>query len=180
MERAAKVVEPKRYVKSVRVPRKILAFQQVAAQGERRLIEWFVNKESVKVDSRDRNMNTALMLAAANGEEGGVGGLLELGADSNAVNQFKQTALMLAAANGHLGTVRILLGHRAKAYLKDEKGMTASDYARESGHWKVARIIGKDLDTLNKGANDAKAKGSEGEVRYYLSKGADPAALTGA
>ncbi len=177
MDQAAKAMESKKHVKSVRVPRKILAFQQMAAKGERRLIEWFVEKEGVNVDSRDRNGNTALIWAASNGEDGGVGKLLMLNADSNAVNNFGQTALMVAAANGHLGAVRILLEYLAKAYLKDTKGKTAFDYARENGHFKVARIIEGSLEVLNEAAKDAKVKGSEGEVRYYISKGADPTAL---
>gem|GEM_PF-2951357 len=180
MDQAAKAMEPRKHVKNVRIPRKILAFQQMAAKGERRLVEWFVNKEGVNVDSRDGNGNTALVWAASNGEDGGVGRLLMLNADSNAVNKIGQTALMFAAANGHLGTVRILLEYRAKAYLKDNKGKAAFDYARENGHWQVARSIKSSLNMLNREAKKAKVKGSEGEVRYYISKGADPTALSGA
>jgi ankyrin repeat protein len=177
MEQAAKARGSKMRVKSVRIPRKIIAFQHVAALGERNLIGWFVNKEKVKVDSRDRNGNTALICAAANGKDGGVGKLLEFGSDSNAKNKFGQTALMLAAGNGHLGTVRILLEYRAKAYLKDNEGRRAYEYARINGHYKIARLIEQNQESLNKGARDAIRRGSSGELDYYVCKGADPASL---
>ena len=177
MERAAKAMGSKRNATSIRVPRKILAFQQVAARGERRLIDWFVKKEGVKVDSRDRNRNTALMLAAANGEDGTIVKLLHLGADIDAKNRFGQTPLMMAAGNGQVGTVRMLFGHRAKGYLKDNEGKTAYEHAWKNGHYKVGSLIEMSQESLNKGAIDALRRGSAGEFDYYICLGADPASL---
>jgi len=177
MQQAAKAMESRKHIKNVRIPRKVLAFQQMAAKGERKLIEWFVKKEKVGVDSRDRNMNTALMLAAANGKDEVIARLLHLGADINAKNRFGQTPLMMAAGNGQMGTVRMLFGHRAKGYLKDDKGKTASKYARENGHYKVGRLVEDSQESLNESAIDALKRGSSGEFDYYLCLGADPASL---
>jgi len=177
MQQAARAIRPGRNNTSSRVPRKILAFQQVAARGERKLIEWFVREEGVKVDSRDRNLNTALMFAAANGEDLAIVNLMHFGADINAKNRLGQTPLMFAAANGHMGTVRMLLEHRAKGHLKDNEGKRASNHARENGHYEVGRIIEQHQESLNESARDAVRRGSAGELDYYLCKGADPASL---
>ncbi|MCP4647722.1 MAG: ankyrin repeat domain-containing protein [bacterium] len=177
MDQAAKAMGSKRCANGIRIPRKVLAFQQVAAKGERRLIEWFITHELVKVDSKDSNMNTALMMAAANGKCGVVGKLLESGADSNAANRFGHTALMMAAGNGHLGTVRILIEYNSKAHLKDREGKTAYVHAWKKGHYTVGRFIMQNQESLNKAAIDALKRGSAGELDYYICKGADPASL---
>lgn len=160
-----------------RVPRKVLAFHVAAAQGEVKCIEGLMGAEQVRPDAKDRVGNTALMHAAMNGKEFAVGHLLEKGASANLANKEGITALMFAAANGHEGTVRILLGHRAKAYLKDSKGKAAMDYARENGHPKIASLIQKSLETLNKALSKARKEGKAGEEAYYLCHGADPSSI---
>jgi len=91
----------------------------------------------VDVESKDKNGNTALGMAAYCGRTDAVKLLLEHGADVNATAGWGDwTALMKAAYGGHAEAVRLLLEHGADANARESvtERMTVLMKAAEGGH----------------------------------------------
>lgn len=77
---------------------------------------------------------TPLHYAAAAGKNDIAQLLLNKGAQVNALAPNKSTPLMVAAGEGHIMTVKLLLDNGADLTAKNELGMSALDFAAKSGH----------------------------------------------
>lgn len=87
--------------------------------------------------SRDKNGNTPLMLAAANGNLTNV--LQYFNTQAGLQNQDCKTALMMAAENNHLQIVRLLL--EAEAGKTTDVGDTALIIAATQGHTSIVEVL---------------------------------------
>lgn len=84
---------------------------------------------------------TPLAYAAFNGHAPIVDYLLKRGAEVDARSENGSTALMIAARNGHLAVVQTLLRHHAKPDLRNENGLTALDWAQQTGNTDIVEIL---------------------------------------
>jgi len=85
-----------------------------------------LNEESKKhVDHQDSFGNTALMIAANQGDFLKVKSLLEQKADVNKQDKYGQTALVFAAFSGYQDIVDILLRYKAQPDIQTKFGQTA-------------------------------------------------------
>ncbi|MDP2640134.1 MAG: ankyrin repeat domain-containing protein [Betaproteobacteria bacterium] len=144
----------------------MIAVRENHAHMARRLLQL-----QAKVGARNQYGESALMLAAANGElelvklfvahdaEVNMAGwnpliyaawrgrtevvkyLLEKGADIDAVSPNGVSALMMAARDGHFDTVRLLLWEVADPNIKSESGATALGWARKAGNTEIADLL---------------------------------------
>jgi len=89
----------------------------------------------------EKQQLTALMLAAAAGDDTEVETLLKQGSDVNEAGKSGETALMLAAKNDKRSTVRLLLANGANPNAMTAKGNTARDIAKTQGHSYVVDIL---------------------------------------
>lgn len=124
-----------------------------------------------RLNSRNRDGDTALRMAAFNGQEAFVKRLVEAGAAVNmygwtplayaafnghasiadylirhgaeidARSENGSTALMIAARNGHKAVVEVLLQHKADPTLSNENGLTALDWAQKSANTDIAALL---------------------------------------
>ena len=92
-------------------------------------------------DGRDPYGLTALMLAAAGGDEEMAGVLVSNGCPVNAQTDVGTTALMFAAARGQVSMLQFLLDRGADATLVNARGYTALSLAQEHGHAGVVSIL---------------------------------------
>lgn len=107
------------------------------------------NREAVeKLLAKGAKVNqpgwTALHYAAAAGDDGIVGMLLERGAKIDALSPARSgayTPLMMAAREGKDGTALLLIARGAKASLKNSEGLTAEQLAERAGKTRVAQAI---------------------------------------
>jgi ankyrin repeat protein len=91
-------------------------------------------REGVDINSRDRYGQTALMIAARNGQSSLVQFLVDHSADLNHTAKYHLTALMLAVVNGHPEIVRKLVRAGADLEIRGTgapgfNGKTATDLA---------------------------------------------------
>lgn len=117
--------------------------------------------KGVKINSRAKGGDTALMLAAANGRIDIVKNLLEKGADVNAQNDMGKTALMYAATNvsdisyadrdASYEIASLLLKYGADKSIVDKNGKKAKDFVGEYSDVGDARWNMYDL--MNDGSN---------------------------
>ena len=85
---------------------------------------------------------TALMLAAEEGQVDVVRLLLEAGADKDVCDMFNDcTALMLACEEDHVDVVQLLLEARAEMQLQNRNGRTALILASEEGNAGVVGLL---------------------------------------
>ena len=120
---------------------------------------------------KDSILNQNLLFTAAeNGNIDLVGFLLELGADVNAEDDYRETqecALHYASENGHLGVVKLLLENGADVNAKGRWGMTPLHLATLHGHFEIAQLL------LQQGA-DVNAKYNYEEIQesplHYAAK----------
>jgi len=100
-------------------------------------------EKGAKLDSRNDNNDTALMVAAFYGYADIVKLLLEKGADVNARGAGGVTALMCSAVNtlNDVVTARILVEKGADVNAKDENGNTPVMIARNKGNGDVAAYL---------------------------------------
>lgn len=105
-------------------------FFKTAKRGKASEILSFL-EEGVKVDTRNKEGDTALMLASYFGNEAVVKILLSHSAKIDAQNSTGQTALMYAANRRQANIVMILLKHGANPLIKDDSGRTAQNWTPE-------------------------------------------------
>ena len=91
-------------------------------------------KIDARIDFKDSNGMTALMLAAMGGYLPCVEVLVNSGANVNTIDTDGCTALMLAAMKGHLSCVEVLVNSGANVNAMDTNGMTALTHAAAGGH----------------------------------------------
>jgi hypothetical protein len=93
------------------------------------------------LEPRNKNGNTELMIAAAQGNEAAVRNRLGHGAMVNVKNNFGSTALMGAAAGGYESIVQMLLAKSAVPDSKSRQGSTALMFAARNGHAAVVNLL---------------------------------------
>ena len=93
------------------------------------------------INATNKQKETALHKAAANGHKDVVPRLLEKGASPDLQNKVGETALHLAALYGHKDVVQLLLQNEASKDLKDQEGYTALIYAALGGHREIAKLL---------------------------------------
>jgi uncharacterized protein len=136
--------------------------------------------EGAKVDSRDRNGDSPLNMAATKGNVALADALLAAGADVNLANIAGVTPLMGAAFSGNVQIVRKLLAAGAKIEPVDRVKKNAATYAAGNGcaecltellraGTQVNAPLENDLTLLMWAA----AYGGESSVRLLLAQGAD-------
>ena len=103
------------------------------------LLEHWMNTQGA--DGRDPHGLSALMLAAAGGDEGMAVTLLDNGTPVNAQTDAGTTVLMYAAAHGQASLIRLLLDRGADASLENAYGNTALSLAQQFGHDEAVAIL---------------------------------------
>jgi ankyrin repeat protein len=101
-----------------------------------------LHKHKAKIDVRDNQQRTPLIVAAQSGLVEVVTVLMELGAQINAQDEKGLTAYMYAAQNGEVEVIDALQrSNKLNRSLVDLQGKTAFDYALSKGCWSaVARM----------------------------------------
>jgi ankyrin repeat protein len=97
-----------------------------------------LSAKGVQLDARSRNGDTALMIAAFNGEAAAAARLIDKGAE---INRPGWTALHYAAASGNLPIVRNLLDHSAYIDAESPNKTTPLMMAARAGHEKVVILL---------------------------------------
>lgn len=125
----------------------------------------------VQLDARSRNGDTALMIAAFNGDTKAALELIDKGAEINrpgwtalhyasavgnvvlmrkliensayidAESPNKTTPLMMAARAGHLSSVQFLITEGADVTAKNELGLNAIDFAKSQNHTAIIKLL---------------------------------------
>jgi ankyrin repeat protein len=125
----------------------------------------------VQLDARSRNGDTALMIAAFNGDTKAALELIDKGAEINrpgwtalhyacavgnlavirkliensayidAESPNKTTPLMMAARGGHLSSVQFLIDEGADVTAKNELGLNAIDFAKSQNHIAIISLL---------------------------------------
>ena len=125
----------------------------------------------VQLDARSRNGDTALMIAAFNGDTKAALEIIDKGAEINrpgwtalhyasavgnlvvirkliensayidAESPNKTTPLMMAARAGHLSSVQLLIDEGADVNAKNELGLNAVDFAKSQNHIAIITLL---------------------------------------
>jgi ankyrin repeat protein len=133
-------------------------------EASMKVFQVLLNARDIQLEAKAYNGDTALMIAADQGNKPAVEALLEKNAEINkpdwtalhyaaatghneivqllldksayidAESPNKTTPIMMAARNGHIFTVKLLLDQGADVTLKNEQGMDAIDFARQFEH----------------------------------------------
>ena len=98
----------------------------------------YLLKHRARVNTRNKNGETALSIAAYTGKLPQVKRLIDAGAE---VNFYGWAPLAYAAYNGHLEIVDYLLKHGAEINAKTQNGSTALFFASRFGHIEVVKLL---------------------------------------
>lgn len=120
-------------------------FLEEARSGNRGNVELFL-KAGMDVDTRDKDLSTALMIATERDDVDMVRLLVARGADVNAANVDGYTALMYAAYRGNREIVELLVKNNAAVDSKDKDGWTALRYASVRGRSDIVDMLKKARD----------------------------------
>jgi ankyrin repeat protein len=137
----------------------------------------------VQLDARSRNGDTALMIAAFNGDTKAALELIDKGAEINrpgwtalhyasavgnvvlmqkliensayidAESPNKTTPLMMAARAGHLSSVQCLIDEGADVTAKNELGLNAIDFAKSQNHTAIIKLLERYVEQAETKAN---------------------------
>lgn len=114
-----------------------------------------------RLEVRDRKGLTALLVAARWGSRGGVGALLDAGANIGAVDDIGWNALMWACFKGQTDMAALLLDRGASLEARDPDGRTPLMLAAKKGHEKTVEML------LARGASIT-ARGPDGQTASDL------------
>lgn len=156
------IVEPERYDTGLILAVRLKSWKVFAL---------LLNARGTVIDAQSRNGDTALMIAAFNGETAAVTRLIDKGAEINrpgwtalhyaaaaghlaivrkllenaayidAESPNKTTPLMLAARAGHEKALLLLLEEGADVLIKNELGLDAIDFARSQGRTQIIKLL---------------------------------------
>ncbi|KAL6868614.1 Pfs, NACHT and ankyrin domain protein [Trichoderma novae-zelandiae] len=98
-------------------------------------------KMGASIDARDRNGNTALLLALFHGHEAIAKLLIEAGADIHARDNDGQTALLIAVRFDHEESARVLVKRGSDVDVKDYYGNTALKMARLNENGSMIQLL---------------------------------------
>ena len=125
------------------------ALMRASALGNSRCVEALVAVpgRAARIDQRDNESRTALMLAASRGHAATVAVLLKHGAGSDKPDANGWTALMYASSctsdAGGEAVARLLLARGARTDLVNEDGLTALEIANRAGNRGLATAIAR-------------------------------------
>jgi ankyrin repeat protein len=108
--------------------------------------------EGAKVDARNDNGTTALLVATHANAVDAARVLIEAGADVNAKDRIDDSPYLYAGARGHLEILKLTLSHGADLKSTNRYGGTALIPASERGHVETVRTLieaGVDVDHVN-------------------------------
>ena len=106
-----------------------------------------------RIDSRDGQGRTALLLATHGHHVDTARVLIDAGADVNAKDAIQDSPYLYAGARGHLDILRMTLAHGADLRSTNRYGGTALIPAAERGHVDTVRTLidaGVDVDHVNR------------------------------
>jgi ankyrin repeat protein len=108
--------------------------------------------QGAKIDARDGDGRTALLVATHGNNVDAAKVLIEAGADVNAKDKMNDSAYLYAGARGHLEILKMTLAHGADLKSTNRYGGTALIPASERGHVDTVRTLieaGVDVDHVN-------------------------------
>jgi hypothetical protein len=117
--------------------------------------------DSVDVDIQDKDGNTALILAASNGDNEICGMILSKGCNVDIQDNNGFTALMWAAKKGHNEICDSLINKGCDVDIQDKYGFTALMWAAWNGHNEICRLL------ISKGCN-VNTKNNANQTAYDL------------
>lgn len=106
-----------------------------------------------KVDARDRNEATALLVATRRNSIDAAKALIDAGADVNAKDNISDSPYLYAGAHGHLEILKMTLARGADLKSTNRYDGTALIPASERGHVETVRTLieaGVDVDHVNR------------------------------
>ena len=131
----------------------------------------YLLQHRARLNTRNRNGETALSIAAYHGREQFVRRLVEAGAE---INFFGWPPLSYAAYNGHTKIVEYLIGRGAEIDGKTENGSTALFFAARFGHLDTVKVLlkhGADpaiINEVDETAVDWALKGKNTDIEDIL------------
>eukprot|EP01064_Diplonema_japonicum_P012432 TRINITY_DN1989_c0_g1_i2.p2 TRINITY_DN1989_c0_g1~~TRINITY_DN1989_c0_g1_i2.p2 ORF type:complete len:164 (+),score=44.95 TRINITY_DN1989_c0_g1_i2:1307-1798(+) len=111
-----------------------------AQKGVKEVLEVLCNA-GARVEHRNEDGETPLMIAAIHNHAEAVEYLFAQGGNLDARNSTNETALILAVERGALDSIKTLLALGADTSLKDSFGKTAKQLAIDEGHDDVAKLF---------------------------------------
>jgi len=157
-----------------------------ALSNHNRVLEHFLERVGVHVDSRDEDGRTALYWASELSHDKIVQMLLDRGADVNAQGGYYGSALQAASAEGHDKIVQMLLDRDADVNAQGGRYGDALLAASMKGHEKIVQmLLDRGADVNAQGGRYGNAllaasmKGREKIVQMLLDRGADVNAVSG-
>eukprot|EP00438_Fugacium_kawagutii_P035170 Skav226720 [mRNA] locus=scaffold3813:44979:45527:- [translate_table: standard] len=136
-----------------------------AAAGDIGSMNSFLDADDIDIDAKDSLGNTALHMAAKNGEAAAGGLLVECSADVNVMDALGNTPLILAAIHDKRLVASMLLWGGAERDLQNKKGNTALHEAAISGAQDVVFLI-----VENGGERSVRIKNEDGKTPLDLAK----------
>lgn len=130
------------------------AFQMAVNNGDLRQLKNLLDK-GVNIDARNfSGGETAIIVAAGDGNKEIVDLLIRTGADLNSTGNYRNTALMQAAEWDHREVATLLVKNGADINMADENGITALMRAAKNRHTDMAVLLiknGADVNALDAG-----------------------------
>ncbi|KAH9515488.1 Ankyrin repeat and SAM domain-containing protein 6 [Bulinus truncatus] len=150
-------------------------------QGDIDCVQASLDKGSEVDCLLDDEENTALQVAAANGNEQVIRLLIKRGAGLDKANIFGWTPLLQAARYGHTNIVALLHQHQADINAKTRYGASAMTLAAKGGHVQTVKFLiesGLDMNDVGDGCEFtpllvAAQHGHDAVLRVLLDRGCD-------
>lgn len=119
-----------------------------AANGQVAVVDLLIKRKLISINAKDRDGNTALILAVKNNHNQACKSLLNAGANHTLVDLFDRNALHWAVRLGHIDIVNTLSpSYKDLINSRSKQGTTSLSMAASSGHVEICEIL------LTAGAN---------------------------